>query len=244
MNDKGIIYKATSPSGNSYIGQTVQNLEKRIKGHYEDSRICTYAFANALRKYKKEELWWTVLYIDIPIKQLDNMERWCIANYDTYNNGYNSTFGGEDNPMHYGEFRNKVAESKRGKTRKPFSDEWKANISKGQIGKKMPDGFGSGTKNSMYGKTRSDVSERNRSNPPMLGKTFTKEHKYKLAFALAKTYKIIKPNGDIEVIKNLSKYCKENNLNNKNMNAVANKKRKQHKGYKCEKIEKIEETED
>ena len=46
----GIIYKATSPSGKCYIGQTTQSIVARIRQHYADTKSGT-AFANALCKY-------------------------------------------------------------------------------------------------------------------------------------------------------------------------------------------------
>jgi len=90
---------ATSPSGKSYIGQTVQTLDKRIKKHYIRASNCTYAFANALNKYPRESWKWNVLYDNISRIYLDNMEIWCVSNYNTYyGKGYNSTLGGDDNP--------------------------------------------------------------------------------------------------------------------------------------------------
>ena len=92
----GIIYIATCKITNkSYIGQTIQVLNNRISRHYSDSMYKNYYFANALKKYKKEDWDWCILYNNIPNYQLDNMEIWCIANYDTFNNGYNSDTGGK-----------------------------------------------------------------------------------------------------------------------------------------------------
>ena len=52
----GIIYIAINKiSKKSYIGQTTQCLNDRISAHYSDSKKYKYAFANALRKYEKED---------------------------------------------------------------------------------------------------------------------------------------------------------------------------------------------
>lgn len=48
---EGIIYMATSPSGNSYIGQTTYQLEKRIVGHRNAAKTKTTKFCYTIRKY-------------------------------------------------------------------------------------------------------------------------------------------------------------------------------------------------
>jgi len=37
---KGIIYKITSPNGKSYIGQTIQTFNQRMKGHRKANSNC------------------------------------------------------------------------------------------------------------------------------------------------------------------------------------------------------------
>jgi len=53
----------------------------------------------------------------------------------------------------------------------------------------------------------------------------------------SKNWKIIRPDGSIEIIRNLTKYCKENNLQQSLMGFVAKGRRNHHKGYKCQIIE-------
>lgn len=115
--ENGFIYRATNlVSGKSYIGKTTKTLSARIAKHYTDSTKHTYAFANALRKYNKEHWHWEVLCI-VPSGMLDIAEVCLIYFYDTYYSGYNSTFGGEDNPMNYKIYIEKVSRSKLGKKR-------------------------------------------------------------------------------------------------------------------------------
>ena len=156
----GIIYKATSPSGKVYIGQTIGRLEDRINRHRREAQTKHYAFANALIKYGSAIVW-EVLYSNVPEDQLDNMERWVIANYDSYDNGYNSTLGGDDNPMKYEGCRLKVAESKRGKKLPDVSARMKLNV-----GKKASE------------ESKQKMSEAHK------GRTFTAEHKSKISEAL------------------------------------------------------------
>lgn len=94
-----IIYKATNlVNGKMYIGLTTQTLDNRIQGHYWQTinNHKNYHFYNAIRKYGWENFKWEV--IDDTAKTLDELcekEIYWIAHYDTYNNGYNSTLGGE-----------------------------------------------------------------------------------------------------------------------------------------------------
>lgn len=95
MERCGIIYKATSPSGKVYIGKTINSLEERKISHFEKINSNT-KFARALRKYPDQEKWdWSILYKNIPENQLDIAEICTIYVYDSFYEGYNSTFGGD-----------------------------------------------------------------------------------------------------------------------------------------------------
>ena len=94
----GIIYKATvKPTGKSYIGQTVRPLHKRIIGHYSHKRVSDSYFSNALNKYTRDEIEWSVLCV-VPkgcYADLDKAEqRWIQDENTMYPNGYNLTEGG------------------------------------------------------------------------------------------------------------------------------------------------------
>lgn len=96
----GIIYKYTSPSGKIYIGQTTDesrrrktflNLNKSYGGEKIDS---------ARRKYGPENFRYEVLYKnkfklakEAQLK-LDELEEYYIKLYDSYESGYNMTYGG------------------------------------------------------------------------------------------------------------------------------------------------------
>jgi len=119
----GIIYKATSPSGKIYVGKTIQCLEDRKYQHfYLTKKAAGTKFHNALIKYGSDAFVWEILYDNVPEDQLNNMERWTIANYDTYACGYNSTLGGD------GVIGN----------HKPKSEEHKRKIGEANKGRKCP----------------------------------------------------------------------------------------------------------
>lgn len=102
----GIIYKYTSPSGKAYIGQTYQEEFKRKNDHrydatYENGTSYNYPFYKAIRKYGFDAFKYEVLITieeenleDLRIR-LNELEIYYIGKYDTYNNGYNLTIGGQ-----------------------------------------------------------------------------------------------------------------------------------------------------
>lgn len=78
-----------------------------------------------------------------------------------------------------------------------------------------------------YKKMFSDVSK---------GIKKTEEHKLKISIARSKYWNVTKPDGSKELVKNLEKYCRDNNLSSSKMYCVANKTRNHHKGYVCERV--------
>ena len=93
----GAIYKLTSPSGKSYIGQTRNSFDIRWKQHVRDANCNSVLPIHiAIRKYGPENFVNQILE-EIPNEELNAKEQYYIQKYDTYNNGYNCTLGGEGN---------------------------------------------------------------------------------------------------------------------------------------------------
>lgn len=97
-----LIYKATSATtGKVYIGQTTQTtqtLQERINQHNSHAfgHQYNYHFHNAIRKYGPEDFTYEIIEDGIKsAKVLNEREKYWIAYYDSYYNGYNSTLGGE-----------------------------------------------------------------------------------------------------------------------------------------------------
>lgn len=96
IHKKDVVYCLTFPNGKRYIGITTQKFEQRIKEHIWESFDINKPSYNtkkgrAIRKYLK-------FMADI-LYQGDNLQDWeifYINEYDTMNNGYNSTLGGEN----------------------------------------------------------------------------------------------------------------------------------------------------
>jgi len=123
MRDMCVIYKLTSPSGKSYIGQSV-NFESRYNKYKNNSTgsIGKY-ISNAISKHGGIEKF-TIEFLFISprtddIKKdknmLDQLELQYIKKFDTRVNGYNLTNGGK------GSFKRLVSEE----TRKKLSESLK-----------------------------------------------------------------------------------------------------------------------
>lgn len=93
------IYKITNTLNNKcYIGQSV-DIENRWKQHMLASRSLTeggdnYSIHKAIRKYGIENFIFEIIELT-SIEELNNKEKYWIDYYDSYNNGYNETLGGE-----------------------------------------------------------------------------------------------------------------------------------------------------
>ena len=79
-----------------YIGQTIGSIQTRFKQHYYDSkRDIDNKFHNAIKELGIEHFKIELLE-ECPNELLDEKERYWISYYDSYNNGYNSTKGGQN----------------------------------------------------------------------------------------------------------------------------------------------------
>lgn len=100
MNNKqpkigyGYIYKYTSPSGKSYIGQTTRSLRERA-GHNGKLYKGSYEFYRAIKKYGFYNFEVEIL-AEVPKQQLDKAEIKYIQLFNTLiPNGYNISAGGQ-----------------------------------------------------------------------------------------------------------------------------------------------------
>ena len=90
---KGYIYKITNKvNGMSYIGQTRYTVEFRWRQH-QHKKDNTYLH-NSIRKYGIENFTVETLE-ECSVEELNSKEIYYIAKYNTFNEGYNLTIGGE-----------------------------------------------------------------------------------------------------------------------------------------------------
>ncbi|AGE52867.1 GIY-YIG catalytic domain-containing endonuclease [Paramecium bursaria Chlorella virus OR0704.2.2] len=108
----GYIYILTSPSKKSYIGQTIQSIEKRFKHHQYTSSTCV-AICNAIQKYGWENLekdWY-----ECPDEDLNFDEELLIRELGTLSpNGYNLKEGGGSKGSYSEESKQKMREAHTG----------------------------------------------------------------------------------------------------------------------------------
>lgn len=82
-----------------YIGQTVQDLHTRFLEHINKSKKCNSKFYRAIREIGKHNFYIELLE-ECDSSELDNKEKYYIAKFDSFHNGYNSTLGGFGTPSY------------------------------------------------------------------------------------------------------------------------------------------------
>lgn len=105
METNNVIYAYKKVSTNKivYVGQTV-DLETRHKKHIQydpfnkNTREFKYPLSRGIRKYGEEEYQLIILESNLLKEELNEKEKYWIAFYDTYFNGYNQSTGGA-NPV-------------------------------------------------------------------------------------------------------------------------------------------------
>ena len=128
MVNYGIIYKATNKmTGKVYVGQTIKELSTRISGHFKaainakNKRGYSSKFYRAIRKYGECVWKWNIVCC-APVEDLNMQEVITIEVLNSFYAGYNSTKGGEDNPMNYKSNRDKISRALTGKKRNDLSN--------------------------------------------------------------------------------------------------------------------------
>lgn len=109
---KNVVYLLIFPNGKKYIGITSRKFKDRLYQHCnlainEKDRNYNGKKARAIRKYKEFKA--EVLF-EGNSNELGDKEIEFIEEYDSYNNGYNSTFGGEYGT--FGSVRSDVSKQK------------------------------------------------------------------------------------------------------------------------------------
>lgn len=113
-----LIYKHTSPSGKSYIGQT-NNYNNRCRQH--KTTIGCPAFHNAIKKHGWDSFTHEILHENLTIDQANELEAKCILEHNTLSpNGYNLKTGGL-NSKHSDETKAKMSLAGKGKIITPES---------------------------------------------------------------------------------------------------------------------------
>lgn len=98
MKNTGLIYIITNDFNDKvYIGQTTTNINTRFNQHCKKCVLASrhHKLQNAIKKYGKNNFHIQELENNIPIDELNRKEIEYIEKYNSFNNGYNSTKGGD-----------------------------------------------------------------------------------------------------------------------------------------------------
>jgi len=109
------IYKFThKETGRCYIGQTIQDPNRRRLEHIADSRHTpkTYHFHNALKKYGIDTFTFEVIAEATSLTELNLLEEKYVDQYDAINNGFNIRQAG-GNKLHSTESKQRMSEAQK-----------------------------------------------------------------------------------------------------------------------------------
>lgn len=201
-----IIYIVTNRiNGKQYVGQTIQRFSQRKVDHLKKVRYNSpYYFHNAMRKHGPDNFKWEIIAEgDCSPETLNLLEMHFIQLYDTFNNGYNLTLGGDGGTLGY-----------------RHTEKTKKRMSKAKEGKYF------GKDNPYYGKKHSEeICKKMRGpRPSIRGNKHPNSKCYIITTPENKEIYVdclsifIEQQGDIGF---------------KRLYNVATGKRKQYKGYKC-----------
>lgn len=126
MNNIGLIYKITSPSGKCYIGQS-KNIKSRLYNYKNGCCKGQPKLYNSIQKYGWDNHLFEIIdqcSIELNKDELDNKEKHWIKFYDSHHNGLNCNDGGsghlgrKQSPEHIAKRREFLKKKGRGLGRK------------------------------------------------------------------------------------------------------------------------------
>lgn len=177
------VYRIKFPNGKSYIGITV-DFDKRKNAHLsavgrDNEQNIIY---RAMRKHGVDSLEWIILDNEVDnYNNLKELEKSYIQKYDSYENGYNMTLGGDGvlGKRVSEETRKKIGDAHRGKT---TTEETKRKLSEINKGLTHTEEAKRKISNIHKGKPLSK-EHRKKLSESHKGKVLSKEHKKKLSEA-------------------------------------------------------------
>jgi len=113
--NESVVYSAINEINNkSYIGFCTDFKERKARHLRSAETGVDTHFYNAIRKYGKNAFTWIVLFDNLGgLEDCKIMEKRMIALFDTYENGYNSTLGGDGGDT-YSKLKNNSGVFKKG----------------------------------------------------------------------------------------------------------------------------------
>jgi group I intron endonuclease len=214
------VYLITNKITNDcYVGKTKTSIEKRFKRHCYLSKTVNTFLYKAMRKYGIENFYAELLEETMDLFSLNELEKKYIL---IMNPRYNMTEGGDggdtSSSIAYKNYMKMRSQQISGENNpfygKKHTEETKIKISERKKGTIVSE------------ETKEKLRKKN------LGKKMSKESIEKTVSANSKTYYLIDPNGNPITVKNLSKFCRDNNLDQRNMCNMYSGKYKSSKGYR------------
>jgi group I intron endonuclease len=215
----GIIYCAHCIlTGKKYIGKTIQEIEKRIKQHYKDSNRLKYLFYRAIKKYGQDCFIWGIIE-ECDVYLLNVREEYWISFYKTNdkNYGYNMSSGGE-----FGIPREILV--KQGKINGKYARDNKIGVFSLSEDEKIQIGKIGGTKAKEMGVGIHVHTTEQKSKYGRIGGLVRAEQ-------TARYFEILSPSRKLYTGKNMTDFCRKNNLTPSAICMVLNGKVKHHKGW-------------
>ena len=126
----GCIYKYTNTiTQDAYIGYTTRDADDRIKEHANGAG--SQSLKDDIAEYGKDAFILEILEDCIIHAFLGEREKYWIAKFDTFHNGYNQTSGGGSGSTHSDEVCQKISDARIGRK---HSDETKQKMSESMKG--------------------------------------------------------------------------------------------------------------
>ena len=182
-----VIYKASFPSGKSYIGQS-WNFAERRRQHRK--RTDCAKFAAARDKYGWDSIVWEVLAECDTQSAADYLEKHYITLYDSIDNGYNLKTGGKGG-KHSEETKRKCAAGNLGRK---HNDEHKRKVSAFSRGRPKSAGHKRKISESNRGRKHSDEHKRKLREAWKKRAPMTDETKRKMSIAQTKRWDAYRAN--------------------------------------------------
>jgi len=214
----GIIYCIHNLSTNKkYIGQTVEKLQRRVVRHFRT--INETKISRAIQKYSKYDFVYGIVEEVNDRNFLDEREKFWIQYYDSVNNGFNIKEGGKC-ARGFKQSESSIEKRRQKLLGRPLSEEHKQKLREAHKGK-------------ILSKETVDKMIKYRT-----GRNLTKSCREKISQAHSKnTYELLNKNGTTLIIKNLSKFCKENNLHQSAFVRIMSGERRYHKNWTIKKLD-------
>ena len=207
-------------TGDSYIGQTTKSGIKRYRQHLKSSRNKNKKLPlyEDFRKYGKDNMVLIILEDNVPEEDLCRLEKYYIEKYNTFQSGYNNTYGGKgvSGYVHTDSDKEKMSVGIKNSMWKINTPERTAKIIAAQKGRKFTE------EHKQH--IRESIGDRHGTNNAFYGKHHTQKTKDTISLANTK-YSVVQEKDGCTIqtfsnVKEAAEWCIKNNLTNGKLSSV------------------------